>query len=125
MKYYNYPQPRGTEVAVDLDSINVNEYVGGGSGGGAFIVNCVEGERDGQPVMVCDKTFKEIKSAMLEGKCVIFAMLYETEEWHCNVSYIQVSWDDPEFTVYKAYVGPSYEFSCLDENDYPVNWGAH
>lgn len=27
MKYYNYPDPRGTEVAENVDSKNLNEFV--------------------------------------------------------------------------------------------------
>lgn len=32
MKYYNYPDPRGTEVAEDVDSKNISDFAPGGGG---------------------------------------------------------------------------------------------
>lgn len=129
MKYYNYPQPRGTEVAVDLDSKNVNDYVGGGSGGGVFIVNAARELRSGTYVFVCDKAFKEIKNALLSGNIVII-------EYHggdygdttdiCEVVVcIETVFEDPENTVYRVYTALRGVYDCVDENDYPINWGSH
>lgn len=58
MKYYNYPDPRGTEVAEDVDSKNISNYA---SGGGAFIVDLANGESSG--TFVTNKTAKEIYDA--------------------------------------------------------------
>lgn len=67
MKYYNYPDPRGTEVAEDVDSKNISDFAPGG-GGGAFIVNMANGESTG--TFVTDKTAKEIYDASFAGPVI-------------------------------------------------------
>jgi hypothetical protein len=66
MKYYNYPDPRGTEVAEDVDSKNISNYASGG--GGTFIVNLANGESTG--TFVTDKTAKEIYDASFTGPVI-------------------------------------------------------
>ncbi len=127
MKYYNYPQPRGTEVAEDLDSKNVNDYVGGGSGGGAFIVGTHEKEItiQGRTVTTfeCDKTFKEIDDAIMAGKNAVVVLPDGNVNFHSSIVNTMADTVDPEHTSYafNVYVYNYIQtFTCTEENSYPV-----
>lgn len=115
MKYYNYPN--GTEVATDIDSKNISDFAPGGGGGEAFIVTPVQSETS----MVCDKTYKEIKDAMLAGKSVVFIFSFENATVISPIVVLGEVTDGK--AVYVSGGEAAYNFTCSTENDYPTMEG--
>jgi hypothetical protein len=66
MKYYNYPDPRGTEVAENVDSKNISRY--GGGGGAGLIVEFVPGDNGG---IALNSTWQEIANVIGNGGTVV------------------------------------------------------
>ena len=85
MKYYNYPDPRGTEIAEDVDSKNISNFApgGGGSSGGAPVGQILwQGTATSTPQeMVVDdpRVFNVLPVAVvtLNGKLARFAYEYD------------------------------------------------
>ena len=87
MKYYNYPDPRGTEVAEDVDSINVSQYGGGGGSGNVVIFPIEEEDSSTRGLGKKKKTvsYNTVKNAYDAGKTIFFERV-ENEESSITVN---------------------------------------
>jgi hypothetical protein len=94
MKYYNYPDPRGTEVAENVDSKNISNFAPGG-GGSVFIVNA----ELGNDRMTLDKTFNEILNARNAGKTVMCAGEFGSLSFSTPVLDISSNPSDSDYNI--------------------------
>lgn len=109
MKYYNYPDPRGTEIAENVDSKNISDFAPGG-GGGIAIINLVGiEEKEDKLVTTFDKTFNEIYE-LVTSKTLVF--LYSDKMYDAFNGGLQdmppamqcvLQVDPSDFSVYLTY----------------------
>lgn len=119
MKYYNYPDPRGTEVAEDVDSKNISQYGGGGSSG-YFIVNVEEDSSGGALTLTLDKTFSEIFNARDAGKTIM--LVREAEGTFDSAPVLEILSNSPTNTygLTVCMEATVVVFSTNDPDGYPA-----